>query len=86
MHSSIVSLVAALAALAAAAPAVPKTHVLHEKRDVPARNWVKRDLLNRDIKLPMRIGMVQRNLDIGDELLMEVYVPLYRVVVPRTVH
>lgn len=72
MHSSIFVLTAALAALAAAAPAVPATHVLHEKRDLSSTKWAKRSLLDRSIKMPMRIGMVQRNLDIGDELLMEV--------------
>ena len=72
MHSSILALTAVLAALATAAPAVPATHVLHEKRDAPARKWVKRSLVDRSTTLPMRIGMTQRNLDIGDELLMEV--------------
>ena len=72
MHFSILTLTAALAALAAAAPVVPGTHVLHEKREYLPRKWAKRELVERNTRMPMRIGMTQRNLDIGDELLMEV--------------
>ena len=72
MHFSILALTAALAALAAAAPVVPNTHVLHEKREYLPRKWAKRELVERKTRMPMRIGMTQRNLDIGDELLMEV--------------
>lgn len=46
-------------------------HVLHEKRS-DSRHWVKRDRVHEDVKLPMRIGLTQSNLDRGDELLMEV--------------
>ena len=71
MQLFILTLTAALAALTAAAPAVPATHVLHEKREYLPRKWVKRELVERNTMLPMRIGMTQRNLDIGEELLME---------------
>ena len=64
---------AALAASAAAAPA-PSYHVLHEKREAPLKSWVKRELVSRNARLPMRIGMTQSNLHIGEDLLMEVYV------------
>lgn len=78
MHFCLLSLTtAAFAALVAAAP-TSSSHVLHEKRDVPARKWVKRSRLvgsgeglERKI-LPMRIGLRQSNLQRGDELLMEV--------------
>lgn len=65
-----------LAAFAASIVAVPApgSYVLHEKRDAPLKNWVKRSVINRKTKLPMRIGMKQSNLDIGDGLLMDVYV------------
>lgn len=72
MHFSIIALGAALAALAAGAPTAPATHVLHEKREAPARKWERRSLVDRSIKMPVRIGMTQRNLEIGDDLLMEV--------------
>jgi tripeptidyl-peptidase-1 len=53
--------------------AVPRTHVLHEKHDaaVPKR-WVQRKKLDSSAILPMRIGLTQRNLDRGHELLMDV--------------
>lgn len=67
---------AALAALASAAVAAPthnfQRHVLHERRDFSSPNWAKRDRVHGDVKLPMRIGLVQGNLDNGHELLMQV--------------
>jgi tripeptidyl-peptidase-1 len=66
---------AAIAALASAAIAAPannfQRHVLHERREV-SENWVKRDRVHSDVKLPMRIGLVQGNLHNGHDLLMEV--------------
>ena len=46
-------------------------HVLHERRE-PSENWVKSDRVHSDVKLPMRIGLVQGNLDRGHEILMQV--------------
>ncbi|KAK4550782.1 Tripeptidyl-peptidase sed1 [Oleoguttula mirabilis] len=37
--------------------------------------WAKGDRVNGDVKLPMRIGLVQSNLDKGDDYLMEVSHP-----------
>ena len=74
MHFSLLALAASLTALAAARPAVPASHVLHEKREVLPKKWVKHSRLDGEVTLPMRIGMTQSNLHIGDELLMEVYV------------
>ncbi|EGP87472.1 unnamed protein product [Zymoseptoria tritici ST99CH_1A5] len=69
---------AALAALASAVVAAPvnnfQRHVLHERREV-SHNWVKRDRVHSDVKLPMRIGLVQSNLDNGHDLLMQVSDP-----------
>ena len=76
MHFSLLAFTASLAASAAARPAVPASHVLHEKRDLPPKKWVKRSRLDEEVTLPMRIGMTQSNLHIGDDLLMEVYVIL----------
>jgi tripeptidyl-peptidase-1 len=68
-----------LAALASATLAAPtnnfQRHVLHERRE-PSENWVKSDRVHSDVKLPMRIGLVQDNLDNGHELLMQVYVDI----------
>ena len=72
MRFSLLATTTALAALAAAGPAVPTSYVLHEKREFLPKKWVKRSRLDNEIKLPMRIGMTQSNLDIGEELLMEV--------------
>ena len=68
------TLIAALAALTTSVAAAPSqsSHVLHERRNSPLRNWVKRDKLERDYVLPMRIGLTQRNLEKGHDLLMEV--------------
>jgi hypothetical protein len=65
-----------LFALAAAAQgaAVPSSHVIHEKRTQPMQTWVKRDRLSPKALLPMRIGLMQRNLERIDEFLMDVSV------------
>jgi tripeptidyl-peptidase-1 len=67
--------VAAIVALASAAVAAPanglERHVLHERREL-SENWVKRDRVHSEVKLPMRIGLVQGNLHKGHDLLMEV--------------
>ena len=73
MHFSLLAIAAAaLAGIATAAPT--SSHVLHEKREAPLRKWVKRSRMVDDgsTKLPMRIGMIQSNLEKGDDLLMEV--------------
>jgi len=64
-----------LSALVATVTASPAPHlVLHERRDAPLKNWVKRDTLQAKTRLPMRIGLTQSNLDRGHGLLMETYV------------
>ncbi|TVY75723.1 Tripeptidyl-peptidase [Lachnellula suecica] len=59
---------------AAAVGAIPSTHnhVVHEKRTAEPRHWEKKARLNPKAVLPMRIGLTQRNLDKGGELLMEI--------------
>ncbi|KOS16763.1 Tripeptidyl-peptidase sed1 [Escovopsis weberi] len=60
---------------AAAVLASPcNNHVVHEKRDINT-HWVKRDRLAANDVLPMRIGLAQRNLDKGHDLLMEISDP-----------
>jgi len=52
---------------------VTHTHVLHEKRDAAVlKRWVRREKLDSSAILPMRIGLAQKNLDLGHEFLMDV--------------
>lgn len=72
MHFSSLLLIA-LATLIAALPSQSK-HVLHEKRDGPMRNWVKRSRVSGASTIPVRIGLTQQNLHRADDLIMQVYV------------
>jgi tripeptidyl-peptidase-1 len=69
------ALLVSLAATASAAPH-PVTignPVVHEKRDLGSNSrWVKRDALDADTRLPVRIALKQRNLDKGMDYLLEV--------------
>lgn len=60
----------ALGSLAAPTP----SGVLHEKRDA-STVWLKGSRVHGDVKLPMRIGLTQSNLDKGHDLLNEVSHP-----------
>ncbi|KAJ6261590.1 Tripeptidyl-peptidase [Drechslerella dactyloides] len=51
-------------------------HVVHEKRGAPNGAWIKRSLADRESLMPMRIGLTQRNLDDGHDLLMEISDPV----------
>jgi tripeptidyl-peptidase I len=62
-------LVVAAAASVAAKP-VPHTHQRHEKREAQSNVWVKRSRIEPKLYLPMRIGLVQSNLDQAHDLLM----------------
>ena len=75
MHIASVAAIAALTAAALAAP-TPSLweHVVHERRSESA-SWTKRDRVHEDVKLPMRIGLSQSNLDKGPDYLMEVSHP-----------
>ena len=53
----------------------PDTYTLHEKREQPLRQWVKRSRVDSGLILPVRIGLTQSNLDKGPELLYEVSGP-----------
>ena len=61
-----------LAAALRAAAAPTTSHVLHEKRQSAPLQWEKRDRVDPSIVLPVRIGLTQRNLDLGPDLLDEV--------------
>jgi tripeptidyl-peptidase I len=77
---------AGLALGAVASPLAPHAH-LNKKRELPAsyklherhmshvpRYWAKRSKVPDTALLPMRIGLKQRNLDMGHATLMEMYV------------
>ncbi|KAK3672756.1 hypothetical protein LTR78_007342 [Recurvomyces mirabilis] len=61
-------LLAAVGSIAAPA-SIESRHVLHERRSLTTSPWQKRERLHGDAKLPMRIGLTQRNLDHGASLL-----------------
>lgn len=50
----------------------PEHYVVHEKRGNPSSAWVKRDRLSGDRYLPMRIGLVQSELENAEYHLMSV--------------
>jgi tripeptidyl-peptidase I len=65
------AVVASIVAFSNAAPASIK-HVIHEKRQTPASDWVKAARIEASAVLPMRIGLTQTNLEKGHDYLMEV--------------
>ena len=68
---------AAVTALAAVVSSLPtSTHVLHEKRS-GSTSWAPDERMQPDprIKLPVRIGLKENNLDLGHDLLMQVSEP-----------
>lgn len=71
MRFHLLAVVGTLAVSVIAAPA-PSSHVVHERRDHVPYDWVKWEKLNGRVKLPVRIGLTQSNLDRGHDLLMEV--------------
>ena len=72
MHFPALALLAVSVAGAVAAPAPTVRHVVHERRESMPRAWMKRSKLSSEVKLPMRVGLTQSNLDRGHDLLMEV--------------
>jgi len=76
MKFSIFAVSAGLFAGVLAAPA-PSSHVMHEKRNGGPSTWKRSSdvLLDRSYILPMRIGLKQRNLDLGHDFLMDVSHP-----------
>ncbi|KAH8897407.1 subtilisin-like protein [Thozetella sp. PMI_491] len=55
---------------------VPSTHVLHERHaEHMSKYWTKRSQVPRDMKLPMRIGLTQSNLDAGRDRLTAISDP-----------
>jgi tripeptidyl-peptidase-1 len=69
-----VILAVALAAFVQLGNAVPtrNSYALHEKRTVVPRLWNRGERVDREAVLPIRIGLTQNNLEIGEDLLMDV--------------
>ena len=68
------ALLTAFALHAFAVPSASSHYTVHEKRDIPLKKWDKREALQPQGLLPMRIGLTQGNLDKGHAMLMEMYV------------
>lgn len=53
---------------------VPSSHSVHERHLAHwSRKWSKKDKIPRNVMLPMRIGLAQRNLEAGHDRLMDMY-------------
>jgi tripeptidyl-peptidase-1 len=76
MKLTVLAILGGFAAQALAAPA-PVPYVLHEKRNIHSNKWTRRSdiKLNRDAIIPISIGLTQRNLENGYDLLMDVSHP-----------
>ena len=74
MHYSSIAVVA-LAATVIAAPTPSAEHVLHERRSLVPNAWTKGERVHGEVKLPMRIGLTQSNLDKGPDYLNQVSDP-----------
>lgn len=65
-----------LALLGSASPTSRRSsHIVHEKRSSPPAGWQVRDRVDGDVKVPLRIGLKQRNLHLGAQFLDEVSNP-----------
>jgi tripeptidyl-peptidase I len=62
--------------LVASCLAIPLTdnHVVHERQGSISRGWKRALKLEQDVKVPVRIGLKQRNIHESYKLLMDVYV------------
>lgn len=71
MHLSTFTFFGAIALTAVAAP-THTSHTVHEKRQSEPLSWQKYSRVDPSIILPVRIGLIQSNLDDGPALLDEV--------------
>ena len=60
---------------AALSASTPSSFVLHEKRDSAPSAWVKRSRAPLDTDMPVRLGIAQRNRELGHDYLMDVSDP-----------
>jgi tripeptidyl-peptidase-1 len=54
-------------------------HVIYERATGSPDQWVKLGNINRNGLLPVRIGLSQRNLELGHDLLMERYARIWPI-------
>ena len=56
---------------------IPRSLILHEKRsfDASTTSWLKRSMAPRELKLPIRIAISQRNVENGHKHLMDISDP-----------
>jgi hypothetical protein len=52
----------------------PQSYMVHETRDILDPSWARRDRLDPKDVIPLRVGLIQSNLDKGHDLLMDMYV------------
>ncbi|GAM86978.1 hypothetical protein ANO11243_049990 [Dothideomycetidae sp. 11243] len=73
---SFIAFTSALAGYAAAA-VISATHAVHEKRGqfAAAHQWIKRQAVHPQAKVPVRVGLAQSNLDKAHDWLMDVSSP-----------
>lgn len=73
---SLITLVT-LALLGSASPTTSRrsSHIVHEKRSSSSAGWQVRDRVDGNIKVPLRIGLKQRNLHLGAQFLDEMSNP-----------
>lgn len=69
-------LLATVALVSPACSAPTSNYVVHERRDIGSSNWATSDLeLHSRMVLPISIGLTQRNLERGEDYLMDVSDP-----------
>jgi tripeptidyl-peptidase-1 len=66
-------IILSLSGLATSSPST--THVVHEKRNASPVAWKKHSRAPRDVVLPVRIGLNQRNLEHADRFLEDISDP-----------
>lgn len=66
------SLLAGVFVAAALASPIAPSFTVHERRHELPRGWLKTEKVPGDSVLPMRIGLVQSNLEKGHDMLMDV--------------
>lgn len=75
MHLPSIALAATCIGLAASR-ALPETHVVHERRStIDTGRWIKRDRVAGHLRVPVRVGLKQRNLHKAEDWLLEVSHP-----------
>lgn len=55
--------------------ALPGSHVVHEVQESLSTRWVKGHRVNPEALLPVRIGLVQNNLEVGPNHLLDISDP-----------